>query len=59
MKNNMQETREKCCGTCKFLESRPGKYNLPKTYCGLNGKVRFRNEMKECIGWKERKEGKW
>lgn len=54
----MQAVKDKCCGTCKYLESRPGKYDLPDTYCRLDGRSRYRRDMQDCIGWKERKEEK-
>ena len=55
----MQLEEYKRCGTCKFLSSRPGKYNLPDTFCRLDGKSRNKDDMKDCIGWKKRKEGKF
>ena len=40
------------CGTCARLNVRKGKYG-PETYCMLDGRVRFKNDMRGCLGWKE------
>lgn len=47
-------TEDKRCGTCRFWREREGKYG-PETYCRLNGKKRYKDDMEDCMGWKERK----
>ncbi|WP_176714409.1 hypothetical protein [Dehalobacter sp. TeCB1] len=47
------ENEERQCGTCfRWQESVPG--NVPEQHpCQLDGKQRCKNEMKDCLGWKE------
>ena len=49
-----EKYRDMHCGTCARLNIRKGKYG-PETYCTLDGRVRFKNDMKGCLGWKERR----
>lgn len=51
----MQTQKDIYCGTCDRWRSRPGRYGQSETYCSLNGKERFPNDMRGCLGWKQRK----
>lgn len=52
----VQEQKERNCGTCRFLKLRKDKYDLPENYCRLNGESRYKNDMTDCMGWREQKE---
>lgn len=43
------------CGTCERWNSRM-ENGIPKTYCRIDLKVRYENDMKGCLAWKERDE---
>jgi len=47
-----QEYMNRQCGTCARLGARQRKYGN-ETYCTLDGKNRFKNDMRGCLGWKE------
>jgi hypothetical protein len=51
----MTEQKDKRCGTCRHCVETKGKDGLPKTYCRLNGHKRDKDDMQDCLGWKERK----
>lgn len=59
--NNILEKRQNdikkeiCCGTCARWKTRPGDFGLIEKFCLLDGKKRFKNEMKGCLGWKKNK----
>lgn len=42
------------CGTCARWKARPGEYDMTETYCGLDDRKRLKNDMRGCLGWKER-----
>ncbi len=48
------DDQKRCCGNCAHWQREPGKYGLPRTYCALNSKTRFSNDMEGCLGWKKR-----
>ncbi|WP_157834987.1 hypothetical protein [Desulfofalx alkaliphila] len=44
---------DKRCGTCRYWDTT--KRTLPDTgKCKLDGKKRFQDDMKGCLGWKVR-----
>lgn len=46
---------DKRCGTCRFWREKKDKYGLSETYCRLNGHKREKEDMEDCLGWKEKK----
>lgn len=50
---NSKKDFNKCCGNCARLETRIGEDGLPRTYCSLDGKERFKNQMEGCLGWEK------
>ncbi len=57
----MPAKKGRCCGNCRYWEkARPAtKIELPNSgRCGLDGRLRFKGDMKDCFGFKAEK-GAW